>query len=1153
LNKVFYSVLGVLFFNAFLFAAPNPGGKASFHTLSSADRPAIGEAKVSSNVNAPYPTNRWFNSAYMYSSMSRGGDAQYYNKTFSFKMSPRPLSLTWNTANNEGKGYLLGAENIRENNKPDRIANMYDRDNSWINVYDMKVTALKSNNSEISSDYTRLDGYSDWSATILCKDGQDFIKTTIGKGFIFTYNYYSANVKPCFTQAPNGASLAFFDKNLTSLSNTSIADDRIIVKASQPSGTSGGGVYNGNINYYGIYTSSTAVFQFWTSSFTISFPAGLPESERYVSIGLLESVPSANDAHAKTIFDEYYGYAYNFITDTKVSYSFDNNSSKLNTTFNFTLVNSRQGDPSYSGQTGTVIAVFPHQYKKNAMSAVFETQEFQGLRGKLKVLKGVSSFQTQYAFNGVLPNLPFEVPSSKFAKLQEYINAEKTFNPAGDNRNTYYAGKALSKAANLIPVFHQAVSYDTSNSQNRNDMITKLKNLLSTWYGGKDSGKYFGYNIDNGWNGIMGHPAGFGVENFNDHNFHYGYFVYASAILAMFEPSFALASEYKGMVDLLIKDYANPPVLTGINDSNFPLLRCFDVYEGHSWASGFDPSANDGVNQESSSEAMNAWSAIILWGMAANNQKLIDLGVYGYTTEYAAIREYYFDTDGSNFIPYLGAGKYSYNSTGILWDNSVEYRVLWRNPYDATNPYTQEIKGIQVLPLTPSMLYLGYDTAYALAFYDQLSKTHGGLINNPNWWKSVLLRFRALFDGPAAINAFETGTFPNEDEGSSLSFSYQFINFFNSLGQVDTNYYADCPAFSVITKSGSKTFIAFNESTSSYKNVKFYSRAGSQSGTMEVPPMTTVLANNNFTSFKYDSLRTILVSSQNYILLADNYADNISLSSCPVPFTDNAYYIDVQNAFVISSANEPNITAFIKVDGAAVSASHNANEIRLYRYDPATGLPSSQIPAQSFERISGDNILIRANINKSGTYVLAIPTGVQPPVPYIINGTIKNSKNNSDVSITLYTYDTVTQSSATANFTGFYSVETSSSAVAGRYIFTPVNPKYVFTPSSFTNPGADAVINIQASPADNKVFAYPNPYKASRHGSSGITFANTQAGDRIRIYAVSGEKIYDKTASSSDFRWPLVNDGDYYVASGIYVYYIEAQGKIYKGKIAIER
>ncbi|MDR2192199.1 MAG: T9SS type A sorting domain-containing protein [Endomicrobium sp.] len=1154
MSKFIGSVFCLLFFIALICAAPNPGGKASFHSLTAEDKPLkLLEAKVGSNVSAPYPTNRWFNSAYIYSIMSRDNtDAKEYNKTFSFKMSPRPLSFTWNTARYEGKGYLFGVENIRENNKPDRIANMYDSSKNWENVYDMKVTALKTDNSapEISSDYTRLDDYSDWSATIFCKDknGTSFIKTTIGKGFIFTYNYYSADLKPCFIQAPYESSLTFFDKSLNPLSNTSFADDRIMVKSSQSSG---------NFNYYGIYTSSTAVFQFWTSSFTITFPAGLSESERYVSIGLLISSPSAaQDMTVKDIFDDYYKYAYNFITDTEVSYAFNGDSSKLTTNFNFDIKEKRQGDPSYNGQQGTIIAVFPHQYNKNAITSVhsYGSQEFQGLRGKLKILKGVSSFQTEYIFNGVLPNLPFEVPSSKTAKLQEYIEQEKNFNPAGDNRNTYYAGKALSKAANLIPVFNQAVSYNAANRQIRNDMITKLKNLLSTWYGGKANDKYFGYNTDNGWYGIMGHPAGFGLENFNDHNFHYGYFVYASAILAMFDPSFALASEYKGMVDLLIKDYANPPDST---DSNFPILRCFDVYEGHSWASGFDPSSNDGVNQESSSEAMNAWAAIILWGMATNNQKFIDLGVYGYTTEYAAIREYYFDTKNVNLTPYKDG--YFYDSVGILYDNSIEYRVLWRYPYDKSNPYTQEVKGIQVLPLTPSMLYLGYDTGYAASFYSQLSKTHGALINNPNWWKSVLLRFKALFTAnDTVVNEFESGSFPNEDEGSSLSFSYQFIHFFNSLGRVDTDYYAKnlsdnpkTPSFLVMNKGGVKTFIAFNESTSTYKNVEFHSRTSGLQGTMEVPPMTMVSSTNSFTFFKYDSLRTILVSSQNYVLLADKYADNIVLSSCPVPFSDNSYYIDVQNAFNINLANADNVTAFVKVDSATVSSGYTVDKIKLYRYDEKTQLPSPIIPVQSFKRTDEkNNILIRANLTESGKYVLAIPTGLQP---LIISGTIKNAKDNSDIEITLYAYDTVTNSSSTQSFNGNYAVVVDSNSSVGRYIYTPVNADYTFAPANFTNTASDQTINIIASRINTKVFAYPNPYKASRHGASGITFANTQAGDRIRIYTIAGEKVFDKTAGSADFKWELVNDYNYYIASGVYIYYIESQGKTYKGKIAVER
>jgi hypothetical protein len=358
-------------------------------------------------------------------------------------------------------------------------------------------------------------------------------------------------------------------------------------------------------------------------------------------------------------------------------------------------------------------------------------------------------------------------------------------------------------------------------------------------------------------------------------------------------------------------------------------------------------------------------------------------------------------------------------------------------------------------------------------------------------------------------------------------------------------------------KSGVNTFIAFNESTSTYINVTFNSRTGGSQGTMEVPPMTmvsAVSANDNFTSFKYDSLRTMLVSSQNYVLLTDKYTDNITLSSCPIPFSDNAYYIDVQNAFIISSANEPNVKAFVKVDSATVSAGHTARDIKLYRYDTVSGLPSSQVPVQtSDEGKGGNNILITADITKSGTYVLAIPTGVQPPAPYVINGTIKNSRDNSDVAITLYTYDTLNHSSSTRNFNGNYEVTVDSWIAAGRYIFTPVNAEYTFTPANFTNTESDQVVNITAARINTKVFAYPNPYKASRHGSSGIIFANTQAGDKIRIYTIAGEKVFDRAADAADFKWELINDYNYYIASGIYVYYIESQGKKFKGKIAIER
>ena len=45
----------------------------------------------------------------------------------------------------------------------------------------------------------------------------------------------------------------------------------------------------------------------------------------------------------------------------------------------------------------------------------------------------------------------------------------------------------------------------------------------------------FGYDPD--WKGVVGQTAAFGSELFNDHHFHYGYFLYAAAVLATDQPS----------------------------------------------------------------------------------------------------------------------------------------------------------------------------------------------------------------------------------------------------------------------------------------------------------------------------------------------------------------------------------------------------------------------------------------------------------------------------------------------------------------------------------------------------------------------------------------------------------------------------------------
>ena len=115
--------------------------------------------------------------------------------------------------------------------------------------------------------------------------------------------------------------------------------------------------------------------------------------------------------------------------------------------------------------------------------------------------------------------------------------------------------------------------------------------------------------------------ADFGNSLYNDHHFHYGYFIYTAAVIGHLDPSWVPAN--KAYVNMLVRDIANPST----RDQYFPVWRCFDWFHGHSWAHGlFD--TLDGKDQESSSEdTMHAY-ALKMWGAVSGDQKLEARCVY---------------------------------------------------------------------------------------------------------------------------------------------------------------------------------------------------------------------------------------------------------------------------------------------------------------------------------------------------------------------------------------------------------------------------------------------------------------------------------------------------------------------------------------------
>jgi hypothetical protein len=83
------------------------------------------------------------------------------------------------------------------------------------------------------------------------------------------------------------------------------------------------------------------------------------------------------------------------------------------------------------------------------------------------------------------------------------------------------------------------------------------------------------------FNTIVGYPSGFGaIQNLNDHNLQYGYFLRAAATIGRYDPLWL--ATYGPIIQEMLLDVA----AFDNGASGYPQLRNFNPYYGHSWAAG---------------------------------------------------------------------------------------------------------------------------------------------------------------------------------------------------------------------------------------------------------------------------------------------------------------------------------------------------------------------------------------------------------------------------------------------------------------------------------------------------------------------------------------------------------------------------------------
>ena len=255
--------------------------------------------------------------------------------------------------------------------------------------------------------------------------------------------------------------------------------------------------------------------------------------------------------------------------------------------------------------------------------------------------------------------------------------------------DTYFGGKALYRAATLVRL-GRSLGQDDVVAPLADKVTAALREWAQPQGCATRDARCFVY--DETARGVVGRTASFGSDEFNDHHFHYGYFLATAGILAADDP--ALATELAPVMNLLAQDIAAPSA-----SAQFPQLRTFDVYAGHAWASGTSPFA-DGNNQESSSEAFSAWNGLGLWAAASGQADLGVEAAWLASTEAASARAYWTDPDLTDPV-YDGFG---HQILALNWGGKRDY-ATWFSPEPSA------MLAIQLLPMSPAAGYLAGDPA----------------------------------------------------------------------------------------------------------------------------------------------------------------------------------------------------------------------------------------------------------------------------------------------------------------------------------------------------------------------------------------------------------------------------------------------------------
>ncbi|KAL8008276.1 putative endo-1,3(4)-beta-glucanase, glycosyl hydrolase family 81 [Plasmopara halstedii] len=249
----------------------------------------------------------------------------------------------------------------------------------------------------------------------------------------------------------------------------------------------------------------------------------------------------------------------------------------------------------------------------------------------------------------------------------------------------------------------------------------------------------------------------FGNGIYNDHHYHYGYFVVAAAMFKHLDPKWSRMPELEAMIWTMMRDVVNPSK----EDKYFPRFRHFSWYLAHSYSHGVT-SINNGKDEESTSEDINFYYGMTMWGKVTGKSAVEDLGSLMLRLNAHAICTYFLlKLDNVVHPPEIVRN----HVTGIFFDNQVYYNTWFLDEVYA-------IHGIQMIPVSPVNELARTSTFVEQEWNNIVSKlpiiTEEG--SNITWLSLLLVN-------GATVNPMESlRRLPNSTMDDGLSLSWALYN-----------------------------------------------------------------------------------------------------------------------------------------------------------------------------------------------------------------------------------------------------------------------------------------------------------------------------------------------------------------------------------------